>query len=303
MIDLQSLAELAEKYPEALATPVAPLRIGSSTIDTDTIPAIMATVNLSRDSTYRESIAPDTDTAVSMSLVASAQGADVVDIGAESTTAKAARVSGADQISQLVPVIEQCAAVGVATSVETYQPEVTRACLKAGAALLNMTGAQHQRDMFELAAEYRATVVVCYAAGADVREITDVELGADPIPALADHFAARVELARSHGVTDIVIDPGMGFYYGNLVDPKVRAQHQARVILNSFRLRTLGLPICQALPHAFDLFRDQYRSAEGFFAVLARLGGAGLLRTHEVPLVAAVSRSLGFLDTVDPDSH
>lgn len=297
MIDLRALAKLAAQYPEALEASVAPLRIGSRSIDTDLDPAIMATVNLSRDSTYRESIAPDADIAVTMSRVAAAQGADVVDIGAESTTAAAARVSSQDQIKQLVPVIEQCAADGVATSVETYQPEVTRACLKAGAVVLNMTGAQHQQEMFDLAAEYRATVVVCYAAGADVREITDVELGTDPIPALLEHFAARVELARSHGVTDIVIDPGMGFYYGNLVDPKIRAQHQARVILNSFRLRTLGLPLCQALPHVFDLFREQYRSAEGFFAVLAQLGGAGLLRTHEVPLVAAVTRSMGFLDT------
>ncbi len=302
MIDLGALVELAGKYPEALTASVAPLRIGDRTIDTDAGRAIMATVNLSRDSTYRESIAPDTDAAVSMSLVAAAQGADVVDIGAESTTATAARVSGADQISQLVPVIERCAAAGVATSVETYHPDVTRACLQAGALVLNMTGAQQQREMFDLAAEYGATVVVCYAAGADVREITDVELDADPIPALIDHFAARIDLARSHGVTDLVLDPGMGFYYGNLVDPKVRVQHQARVILNSFRLRVLGLPLCQALPHAFDLFLDQYRSAEGFFAVLAQLGGAGLLRTHEVPLVAAVTRSMDFLDTIDDDA-
>ena len=86
----------------------------------------------------------------------------------------------------------------------------------------------------------------------------------------------------------LVIDPGMGFYYGNLTDPIVRARHQARVMLGAFRLRSLGVPLCNALPHAFDLFEEQFRTAEGFYAVLALLGGTSVLRTHEVPQVRAV---------------
>ena len=86
----------------------------------------------------------------------------------------------------------------------------------------------------------------------------------------------------------VVIDPGMGFYYGNLTDPIVRARHQAQVMLGAFRLRSLGVPLCNALPHAFDLFEEQFRTAEGFYAVLALLGGTGVLRTHEVPQVRAV---------------
>jgi dihydropteroate synthase len=89
----------------------------------------------------------------------------------------------------------------------------------------------------------------------------------------------------------------MGFYYGNLVDPLTRVQHQTKVILNSFRLRELGFPICQALPHAFDLFEDQFRTAEGFFAVLAGLGGVGVFRTHEVAQVTAVSNAMRLLST------
>ena len=86
----------------------------------------------------------------------------------------------------------------------------------------------------------------------------------------------------------MVIDPGMGFYYDNLTDPITRARHQARVLAHSFRLRTLGVPVCNALPHAFDLFEDEFRKAEGFFAVLASLGGTHLFRTHEVAHVRAV---------------
>jgi dihydropteroate synthase len=87
----------------------------------------------------------------------------------------------------------------------------------------------------------------------------------------------------------------MGFYYGNLVDPITRVRHQTNVILNSFRLRELGYPICQALPHAFNLFEDEFRTAESFFAVIAALGGVNLLRTHEVARVNAVLRAMGSL--------
>ena len=68
------------------------------------------------------------------------------------------------------------------------------------------------------------------------------------------------------------------------------------MLLNGFRLRDLGVPICQALPHAFDLFEEQFRTAEGFFAVLAMLGGTGVLRTHEVAQVRAVVASMRTLD-------
>jgi dihydropteroate synthase len=294
MITLAELARLANAHPEALSAPVAPIRIGDREwVDQ---PVIMATVNLSRDSTYRESIATGTESAIRKARVAAAAGADLVDIGAESTTARAARVTTDDQLTRLLPVIEQCADDGIAVSVETYDPEIARAGLAAGAQVLNMTGASHQEDMYDIAAEFGATVILCYVKGANVREITDVRLDSDPIPGLIEHFAERIEVARGHGVDRIVIDPGMGFYYGNLVDPLTRVRHQTEVILNTFRLRVLGLPICHALPHAFDLFEEHFRSAEGFFAVLAMLGGANLMRTHEVPLVQAVSHAMNSLD-------
>lgn len=296
MISLETLRELATRYPEALSAQVSPLRIGGDTYDSDEEPVIMATVNLSRDSTYRESIATSTESAIRKAKVAHAQGAQLIDIGAESTTARAARVSPDEQIARLLPVVAACVADGLHVSAETYDPMVARACLSAGADVLNMTGAEHQEEMLDLAAEFGATVVLCYVGGGNVRDITDVEVDADPIPGLLEHFTARVAAARSRGVERIVIDPGMGFYYGNLVDPLTRVRHQARVILNTFRLRVLGLPICHALPHAFDLFEDHFRTAEGFFAVLARLGGASMYRTHEVAHVAAVLRAMRELD-------
>lgn len=292
MISLESLSNLYLQHSQALNAPVGPVIIDGKQIERT---ALMATVNLSKDSTYRESIAVSTEAAIRKSRVYFAQGADLIDIGAESSTAKASRVSAHDQITQLVPVIEQLTADSIPVSAETYESEVVKACLSAGAKVLNFTGTAHEEEILDLASEFNATVILCYVGGANVREITNLELDQDPIPSLQDYFAKRIDTALKHGVKNIVIDPGMGFYYGNLVDPITRVRHQTNVILNSFRLRELGYPICQALPHAFNLFEDEFRTAESFFAVIAALGGVNLLRTHEIARVQAVLRAIGSL--------
>jgi dihydropteroate synthase len=93
-------------------------------------------------------------------------------------------------------------------------------------------------------------------------------------------------------VEKIFLDPGLGFYYRNLQDSAVRVRHQMNVFLNTFRLRELGFPLCHALPHAFEFFREDVRCAEPFFAVLAALGKTDLFRTHEVPRIKAVLDTL-----------
>jgi len=298
VLSLAALAALHATYAEEADLPITPAQIGDLVVG-DHAPVIMGTLNLSRDSTYRESVAVSTQSAIRKARVQIAQGAGVVDIGAESSTARAARVEADEQIARLVPVVTEIA-VETVVSVETYEPRVVEACLKSGARVLNMTGREHEEEMLSLAAEYDAAVVMCFGELANVREIGSVDLGADPIPALVDHFGERLEHARRLGVDNVIIDPGMGFYYRDLTDPLTRARHQTRVLAHAFRLRTLGVPVCNALPHAFDLFEDEFRKAEGFFAVLARLGGTALLRTHEVGHVRAVLAAMDALDLAVP---
>ena len=295
MLTLAALVELAGQYHADLDRPVEPLVVGSRTFEVDVRPAVMGTINLSRDSTYRESIATSAESAIRKGRVMAAQGADLVDIGAESSTAKASRVGPNEQIALLVPVIEALTEQGVIVSAETYEPAVVQACLAAGAQILNLTGTAHHDEIYALAAEFGATVVMCYVGGANVRDITNVTVDDDPIPGLLEHFERRLAQARAAGVSSLVIDPGMGFFYGNLVDPMTRARHQSSVLLNTFRLRALGVPICNAMPHAFDIFEDQFRVAEGFFTVLGLLGGTSILRTHEVAQVSAVITAMQML--------
>ncbi|CAM3663741.1 dihydropteroate synthase [Nocardioides zeicaulis] len=297
MITLADLAALHHAHGDAWGSPVAPVVLdgprGPVTIGDGPV-TLMGCVNLSRDSTYRESVATSPTDAVRMGRIQAAQGAAVIDLGAESSNATAARVGVDDQLARLLPAVEGLAAEAV-VSVETYEPAVVRACLEAGARVLNMTGREHEDEMLALAAEYDAAVVLCFGETANVREISDVPPDADPIPVLLDHFAPRIAHARSLGVDKVVIDPGMGFFYGNLVDPMTRARHQTKVLAQGFRLRPLGVPTCNAVPHSFDVFGDEFRKAEGFYAVFATLGGTHLVRTHEVAHLRVVLRGMSEL--------
>ena len=292
MLSLEQLAGLLEQNRTAAAARVREFSIGGKKFDFNSQPAIMGVVNLSADSWYRESVCLTVEAAVRRGKVLVAQGAHIIDVGAESTLAHAARVGNAAQKSRLIPVIKELRAEKILVSVETYSPAVTRASLEAGANILNLTGTAGSKEIFKLVADHDAAVIVCYVAGKNVREVGDFDLGADPIPLLRDFFARQIELAQKCGVEKIFLDPGLGFYYRNLQNSAVRVRHQMKIFLNTFRLRELGFPICHALPHAFEFFGEEVRCADPFFAVLAALGKTDLFRTHEVPRIKAVLETL-----------
>ena len=292
MLQLEHLTELLTSYHSDAAARVKEFSIGGKEFAFNSRPATMGVINLSSDSWYRESVCLTTEAAVRRGRVLSEQGADIVDVGAESTLAHAARVDESMQNGRLLPVIRELRQHGVLVSVETYQPAVTRACLEAGASVLNLTGTDRSDELFRMVAAHDAGVIICYVRGENVREVKDFDLNADPIEMMREYFARQIETAVRCGVERILIDPGLGFYYANLQDSAVRVRHQINVFLNSFRLRALGFPICNALPHAFEQFGEEVRCAEPFFAVLASLGKTDLFRTHEVPRVRAVLETL-----------
>lgn len=252
----------------------------------------MGVINLSADSWYRESVCLSAEAAVQRGRVLAEQGADIIDVGAESTLAHAARADDAAQKSKLIPVIKALRSQKILVSVETYSPAVTRASLEAGANILNLTGTRGADKVFRMVAAHGAAVIICFVAGKNVREAGDFDVNADPIPMLREFFARQIDVAWRNGVEKIFLDPGLGFYYRNLQDSATRVRHQMNVFLNTFRLRELGFPICHALPHAFEFFRDEVRCAEPFFAVLASLGKTDLFRTHEVPRIQAVLKTM-----------
>jgi len=301
MLTLEYLADLCDQYRTAAKAQVKEFSLAGHPFAFNSHPAIMGVVNLSADSWYRESVCLSAGSAIRRAQVLRAQGADLVDIGAESTLAHAARVPGEAQQGKLLPVIRGLREQGILVSAETYDVGVARACLEAGANALNLTGTEASAELFRMVAQHDAAVIICYIQGKNVREVGDFYLSSDPINVLHDFFARQIELANRNGVEKLFLDPGLGFYYRNLQDSGQRVRHQMQVFLNTFRLRSLGYPICHALPHAFEFFREDVRCAEPFFALLAALGKTDCFRTHEVSRVRAVLDTLNVFSPPDEE--
>jgi dihydropteroate synthase len=302
MLTLADLAQIAADHRHLLDCRVKEFDLKGRQVSFNKSPAslVMGVINLSPDSWYRESVCLNTNAAIQRARKLVAEGADLVDIGPESTLSHAPLVEANAQIERLIPIIEPLASEGILISAETYHPEVARRCLEAGAAVINWTGADG-RDVYPLIAAHKAAIILCYVEGPNVREVGDFSMEDDMIPAMENHFNGAIREAGKVGVQKVFLDPGLGFYYRNLQDSTVRIRHQIKVFLNTFRLRKLGYPVCHALPHAFEAFGEEVRTAEAFFAVLAALGGTDLLRTHEVPKVRGVIKTLrswtGKMDT------
>lgn len=295
MLSLETLASLARGYSGDLSARVAEFSLKGVPFQAAARPHLMGVVNFSADSWYRESVVVSTSAAIERARRLRAEGAHLIDLGAESSLAHAARVDAESQSRTLLPVLRELAPEGFLFSVETYQTATARACLEAGAAVLNLTATQPGEDLYRMVADHGAGIILCYVQGPHVRAVGDFTRSPDHAAALRDYFRREIDRAVQAGIQALWIDPGMGFYYRNLQDSQERVRYQAETFLHTFRLRTLGWPVCHALPHAFEFFQDEVRTAESLFAVLALLGKTDLLRTHEIPKVRAVARTLAVL--------
>jgi dihydropteroate synthase len=286
VLDYHAFSEVFDTYRQALGTPVRTFSIGGRFFDFNRYRALVGVINLSTDSWYRESVCATTEEAIRRAEMLARDGADLIDIGAESTLPQARRADVKQQLDRLLPVVEALKARNLLVSVESYYPEVFEACAKAGADVFNLTGLRDEADVFKLAVQYDAAVILCYVQGSTVREVSDLHLHQDMIARIRDAFRTVLARAEQVGVTKCFIDPGLGFYYNNLQDSRRRIQYQLNTFVQSFRLHELGYPTFNILPHAPEIFlEDERRAAEPFFSVLAMLGGTHVIRSHEVRTV------------------
>jgi dihydropteroate synthase len=286
VLDYQVLSALLEKYRDALGKPVRTFPIGGRLFDFNRYRYLVGVINLSTDSWYRESVCATTAEAIARAEMLHTDGADIIDIGAESTLPHARQADIHQQLERLLPVVEALKARQLLVSVESYYPEVLEACARVGADIFNLTGTLYGEDIFKLAATYDAAVVLCYVQGPTVRQVSDFRFQDDMIAEIGHYFRDLTAQAARYGVTKCFIDPGLGFYYNNLQDSCLRINYQLNTFLHCFRLHAIGYPTFNILPHAPEIFlEDERRAAEPFFSVLALLGGTHVIRSHEVRTV------------------
>ena len=153
MLDYQALSEVFATYRRALDIPVRTFSIGGRFFDFNRYRALVGVINLSTDSWYRESVCATTEEAIRRAEMLARDGADLIDIGAESTLPQARRADVQQQLDRLLPVVEALKARNLLVSVESYYPEVFEVCAKAGADVFNVTGMRDEAEVFKLAVQ------------------------------------------------------------------------------------------------------------------------------------------------------
>jgi dihydropteroate synthase len=245
---------------------------------------IMGIINVTPDSFSGDGLGRDVEAAVAQGKRFAAEGADILDIGGESTRPNAAPVSDDEELGRVIPVIERLSAeVSLPLSIDTCKLEVARRALSAGAAMINdIWGLQKDPGLAELAAERKAPLILMSnQRGGDCRDI---------VPEVISTLRAGMNLALERGVPreNIIVDPGVGF--GKTLEQNleiVRRLDELRclerpILIGTSRKSMIGLVL--------DLPPEQRIEGTAATVALSIAKGADIIRVHDVGRMAQVCR-------------
>ena len=250
----------------------------------------MGVLNVTPDSFHPASRTPDVGAVGDRARRMIGEGADILDVGGESTRPGAAPVSEAEERARVIPAIEALRAKlpDAIVSIDTYKAEVARAAVAAGASIINdVSGGTMDAAMPEAAAETGATVIVGHIRGTP-ETMRNAPEYRDVVRDVTDELAARLEAFRAAGVAEdrLWVDPGIGFgkragaSRALLLGLGGLARLGCPIVVGVSRKSFLGVSLRQAgLP---DESSDGRLEASLAGAVLAADRGAALLRTHDV---------------------
>ncbi len=257
------------------------LRLRNHSFELGTRTLIMGILNVTPDSFSGDGVYKDSVGAVSRAKRMVEDGADIIDVGGESSRPGSDPVSAEEELRRLIPVVEALVAQRIPLSVDTHKPEVARRVLEVGADVINdITGLRNPR-MAEEVADYGAGVVIMHMKGEPKTMQIDPTY-ASVVREVKDFLGSQISAAEDAGISEdsIVVDPGIGF--GKTVE------HNLEILARLRSLSELGMPILVGpsrksfIGKLLDLPVDQ--RLEGSIAAVAAsvMNGADIVRVHEV---------------------
>jgi len=253
---------------------------------------IMGILNVTPDSFSDGGLYADPARALAHARDMVSQGADIIDIGGESTRPGADPLTEEEEANRIIPIIERLSSeLMVPVSVDTYKSSVAKKALEAGASIVNdISGLRFSPDMARTISAYEAAVVIMHIKGTP-RDMQVNPVYGDVIGEIMDHLEESVTIALTAGIVRnrIMIDPGIGF--GKTLE------HNLTILERLDEFRALGFPIVlgtsrkRFIGTVLDIAEPKDR-IEGSAATVA-LGiqrGARIVRVHDVVYMAKVAR-------------
>ncbi len=248
-------------------------------------PLLMGVVNVTPDSFSDGGRYLDADSAIRHAARLVEEGADLLDIGAESSRPGADALPAEEEMRRLLPVLRSCGALGVPLSVDTYKPEIMRLAVEHGAAMLNDIWAFRRpgAQAAAIAAARAGVVLSIMHMQRDPASMQERPEYADVVAEVRDFLAARVSELQAQGVSreQMVIDPGFGF--GKTVT------HNLALLRDLRALSLIGVPILAGLSRKSTIGAitgraspDQRVHGSVAAALIAAQNGATILRVHDV---------------------
>lgn len=246
-------------------------------------PQLMGIVNVTPDSFSDGGAYNEAEAAVAHALQLVQDGADILDIGGESSRPGAAEIPAHEELQRVVPVIEgiRKANADIPISIDTVKYDVARAALQAGATMINdISGLDSEPRLAELAAEYEVPLILMHMAGTP-RTMQQNPTYNDVVQDVFDALAAKIERARSLGAQQLYADVGIGF--GKTME------HNLQLLANHKKFTELGVPLLLGLSRKSFLGKllGIEKAQERDVATLAmhlllQDSGAEIIRVHNV---------------------
>ncbi|MEJ5377124.1 MAG: dihydropteroate synthase [bacterium] len=267
------------------------IRLRDQELDCSSRTLVMGVLNVTPDSFSDGGRFYDPVKAIQHGLKMAKEGADIIDVGGESTRPGSEPISAQEEIKRVIPVIEALASeIQVPISIDTYKSEVAARALEAGAAILNdISALRFDPQMVKLVAEQNVPVILMHMLG------TPKDMQLDPryedvVGEILDFLNQRIQWAMSYGVAaeQIIVDPGIGF--GKTLE------HNLTILKNLSKFRSLGRPILIGTSRKSFIGKilgadvDQREDGTAATVALGICNGANIVRVHDVARMVAVVR-------------
>lgn len=251
---------------------------------------IMGIVNLTPDSFYDGGRLPDPGTARDHALALADEGADILDLGAESSRPGAEPVSADEEMDRLLPVLEALQGCPVPRSVDTYHAATARAALRRGAAMINdISALRHDPDMARVIADSGCPCVLMHMQG-EPRNMQRNPRYDNVVEEISRFFEGRIQAALDHGIRreQLWIDPGFGF--GKTV------AHNLTLLKHLAAFKRFGLPVLvgtsnkSTIGAVLDAGVDDRLEGTAATVAVSIMAGAHCVRVHDVRAMQRVVR-------------